>query len=263
MSIGRPLEGCRVIVTRGEEKTDRLPALLEEAGASVSRVPLIRTELLVGEADIREAVARLRSDDGPSPPAAWLVLTSENAATLVAAAAGTASLTGVSVAVVGPATAAAVRALGIEVELEAPAQEAESLASELVRHGVSGSRVLVIAAGGGRNVVAPVLARAGAQVEVIEGYRSVMPAGAAERLREELSRGPVAAISFTSGSTVRNAADALPEPPQQCVAACIGPITAEAARDAGWAQIVVASEHTAAGLVAALIGRLNHPHPLP
>ncbi len=123
--------------------------------------------------------------------------------------------------------------------------------------------MLVIAAGGGRDVVAPALTAAGAEVEVLEAYRTVMPDGAAEQLRAAFAGTVVDAITFTSGSTVRHCAMALPQPPHGCAAACIGPVTARAAEAAGWSTVVTATEHTSAGLVAALVARLGAAHPLP
>ncbi len=128
---------------------------------------------------------------------------------------------------------------------------------------MGGARALVVAAAGGRNVVAPALTEAGAAVEVVEAYRSVLPDGAADRLAAEFARAPVDAITFTSGSTVRNAALALPNPPPACIAACIGEVTAQAAQAAGWARVVAATEHTAAGIVAVLVELLSGAHPLP
>lgn len=258
MNPGRPLEGRRVVVTRGLDKADRLPGLLEDAGATVVRIPLIATEALIGDEVIRAAVARLR--DGGGGGRAWLVITSETGVGLVARATG---LDGLDIAVVGPATADALRARGVEAGLVARGQDAESLAGELAAVGVAGSTVLVIAAAGGRNVVAPVLAREGATVEVVEAYRSVMPDGAVDALRAEFARGPVDMVAFTSGSTVRHFASAIPRPPRTCAAVCIGPVTAVAARQAGWELVVTATDHTAAGVVAAMVGHLGGAHPLP
>jgi uroporphyrinogen III methyltransferase/synthase len=262
VSAALPLAGRRVLVTRGLEKEDRLPSLLEQAGATVLRVPLITPLPLVDADDLRGALDRLR-EPAVRGASAWVVVTSETAAVMVAEAAGEPALAGIRVAAVGPATAAALRAREVETDVVAPGQEAESLARELARIGVKGSRVLVIAAAGGRNVVGPALEDAGAHVEVVEAYRTVMPDGAAGALRAEFAHGPVDAVTFTSGSTVRHFAAAIPEPPQGCTAACIGSVTAEVARQAGWERVVVADEHTAAGVVAVLVARVGGAHPLP
>jgi uroporphyrinogen-III synthase len=258
-----PLDGRRIIVTRGTQKADRLPALLEEAGATVVHVPLLATAPVASAAGLRAALERLRQG-GPSAARPWLVLTSETAAGLLFDAVGPDGLDGLALAVVGPATAAALEAGGARADVVAPGQVAESLAAELVAHGVAGSSVLLVAAEGGRQVIAPALVRAGAAVEVIHAYRSVMPPGAADRLRDALLAPPPHAITFTSGSTVRHCAAALrgTEPPP-IAAVCIGPVTARSARDAGWVNVVTAAEHTAAGVVAAAVTCLAAVQPLP
>ena len=59
-------------------------------------------------------------------------------------------------------------------------------------------------------------------------------------------------ITFSSPSTVDRYLE-LSAGQVPAVVACIGPVTAEAARKAGLVVDVVADEHTAAGLVAALV----------
>jgi uroporphyrinogen-III synthase len=64
------------------------------------------------------------------------------------------------------------------------------------------------------------------------------------------------AITFTSASTVRGwlgVADRADTPP---VVACIGPITAAAASDAGLTVTATAAEHTIDGLIVALVAAL-------
>lgn len=263
MTPHQPLRGRRVLVTRGADKTDRLPGLLEDAGAEVLRVPLIATEQLLTEGEIRLAVARLGDGGLHGERRPWLVFSSATGAELTLEAAGAKRLGELSIAVVGPATAMALRAHGIEVDLVAPGQVGESLAAELAMSGLEGARVLLVTAAGARDVIAPVLAAAGATVEVLDTYRTVMPADAPDRLREALSGPAFDAVTFTSGSTVRHFAEALAQALPDWPAVCIGPVTAEAARDAGWATVLVAREHTADGMVAVMAARLGPVHPVP
>lgn len=259
MSDGPPLAGRIVMVTRGTAKGDRLGELLADQGATVVPVPLIAVELLAGSDALAAAVERLRAGGS----GAWVVLTSQTGVRLLFEHIAPGSLDGVAVAVVGPATGEALRSRGVEPGLVAAGQTAESLAEELALRDVDGSSVLVVAAAGGRDVVAPLLRRAGARVEVIAAYRSVLPPGAADRLRSALSQAPPDAVTFTSGSTVANfslALGGLVLP--ACPAVCIGPVTADRARAAGWATVVMADEHTAEGVVAATV-QVLHAQRLP
>ena len=263
MRPAQPLRGRRVLVTRGAEKADRLPGLLEDAGAEVVRVPMIAVERLATVGDISLSVDRLGHGRVSGERRPWLVLTSATGAELTVEAAGPNRLDELSIAVVGPATAAALRGHGIEVDLVASGQVGESLAAELAMSGLEGARVLLVTAAGGRDVIVPQLAAAGAEVEVLEAYRSVLPADAVARLREALAGPRLDAVTFTSGSTVRHFAEALSEPLPACPAVCIGPVTADAARDAGWVTVLTAEEHTADGIVAVMVARLAAVHPLP
>jgi uroporphyrinogen-III synthase len=263
MKSPQPLRGRRVLVTRGTEKVDRLPGLLEDAGAEVVRVPMIAMERLATVGDIRLAVDRLGHGRLPGDRRPWLVLTSATGADLTVEATGPSRLDELSIGVVGPATAAALRSHGVEVDLVAPGQVSESLAAELAMSGLEGARVLLVTALGARDVIAPQLAAAGAEVEVLEAYRSVLPDDAAQRLREVLAGPQVDAVTFTSGSTVRHFAEALTQELPACPAVCIGPVTADAARDTGWTTVITADEHTADGMVAVMVARLAAVHPLP
>ena len=94
-------------------------------------------------------------------------------------------------------------------------------------------------------------------------YRSVMPAGAPDRVRAALAGG-VDAITLTSGSTARNLAagsrrrrGAL----RASAIVCIGEQTAAAARAAGLTVDAIAREASVEGLMAALTECLT-PQPL-
>jgi uroporphyrinogen-III synthase len=63
-------------------------------------------------------------------------------------------------------------------------------------------------------------------------------------------------VTFTSPSTVRAYLDAAGDRRVPPVVACIGPVTAEAARRAGLRVTVVADEQGAAGLVRAVLAAL-------
>jgi uroporphyrinogen-III synthase len=104
-----------------------------------------------------------------------------------------------------------------------------------------------------RDVPAPGLRRKGWEVTEVEAYRTV-PAGAAEGVGpDELDAASAAdVITFSSPSTVTCYAQLAGGRPVPRVVACIGPVTAEAARRAGFHVDVIAAESSAAGLVDAL-----------
>jgi uroporphyrinogen-III synthase len=110
------------------------------------------------------------------------------------------------------------------------------------------------------NLARPTLERllraAGAAVDRVVAYRTV-PASGGVDLPAMLAAGEVDAITFASGSAARNFAARIgPETLEQArraVIACIGPVTAQVARECGLPAAVVAREATEEGLVQALI----------
>jgi uroporphyrinogen-III synthase len=113
--------------------------------------------------------------------------------------------------------------------------------------------VLLPRAAVARDVLPAGLRAKGWQVDVVVAYRTV-PARPSAAALEAARRAD--AICFTSSSTVTNylavaGADAVPP-----LVACIGPITAATARDAGLTVDVVAEVHTTAGLVDALVAAI-------
>jgi len=114
--------------------------------------------------------------------------------------------------------------------------------------------VLLPRAAVARDLVPDELRRRGAQVDVAEVYRTVIPAGAEERARDILARKPHC-ITFTSSSTVQNFATvagvaALAE----VDVVSIGPVTTKTAASLGIPVRAQADVFTVDGLVAAVLG---------
>ena len=95
----------------------------------------------------------------------------------------------------------------------------------------------------------------GVRVDEVTLYRAAVPEAAPAEALSLLRDGGIDIVTFTSSSTVRNLA-ALLDGDVEClrktVIACIGPITADTARELGLRVDVEAAEHTVPGLVAAL-----------
>jgi uroporphyrinogen-III synthase len=258
--MGKGLAGCRVLITRAPHQASQLAALLAAAGAETVSIPTIE---IVAPEDWGPLDAALREIEKFD----WVALTSANAVDSVKQRMEVLNLAavdfaGVEIAVVGPATARAAEAIGLRVTLMPAEAVAEKLAERLGPL-VAGKKVLLPQARGAREVLAVELARAGAQVTVVEAYRNVVPAGAVESLRE-LFCGAIAgtagtrpkAIAFTSSSTAENFFRLMEksgiELTTGVVLASIGPVTTQSLRELGHSPVVEAEEHTVAGLVGAL-----------
>jgi uroporphyrinogen III methyltransferase/synthase len=232
---GGPLAGVSVAVTRARPQASGLARELRALGAAVVEAPVIRTEPL--DADLPDA----RGYD-------LLVLTSPNGVEqLLRRVRDARALAGPDIAVVGPGTADALRAHGIEPDVVPDRAVGEALAAALA--GRSYARALIAGAAQARDVVPEALRAAGTEVDVLALYRTV-----AEPMREPARAAALGAdwLTFASGSAVRffhDAAGTLDGPRL----ASIGPITSAALRELGYEPAVEAADHTPAGLVAALV----------
>jgi uroporphyrinogen-III synthase len=249
-----PLSGWRVVVTRARAQASELGRLLTEAGAVSIEVPVIEiADPADGGVALREALSRIDTFD-------WVVFTSVNAVERCLGGPRSGPKLGrARVAAVGPGTASALGARGIETDLVPDRYVAEALAEAFplpAQPGIGG--VLLPCSAGARDVVAEGLRAKGWQVEVVEAYRTlrpILPAGTAGALEN------ADVITFASSSAVTGCLELSGRDHLPPVVACIGPITAQTAVEAGLSVEVVARVHTTEGLVQALIewaaGRLG------
>jgi uroporphyrinogen-III synthase len=90
-------------------------------------------------------------------------------------------------------------------------------------------------------------------VEVLPVYETKPDTDGVELLRAALAEDRVDVVTFTASSTVKSVVSTVsPEELRNATIACIGPITAETARNAGLNVQVSARIHSMAGLVQAL-----------
>jgi uroporphyrinogen III methyltransferase/synthase len=255
----RPLSGQRVLVTRTREQASALSARLRSRGAEVVELPTIQVAPPEDWAPLDRAITSLADCD-------WLVFTSVNGVRffwerLTGANMDARALSGARLAAIGPATAAELKACGLQPDYVPQDYVAEAVAAGL--QDIRGQRVLLPRADIARPALAELLRQRGAKVTEIAAYRTLRPAVVADDLRPLLDRVTVA--TFTSSSTVRNLAamaqDAgvqLARALDQAAIACIGPITAHTARELGLPVHITAEQYTIDGLVEALIDYI-HP----
>jgi len=251
----RPLAGKRVVVTRAPEQSGELIRQLEELGAEVLHLPVVRYEPPLDSGPLERAVADLASFD-------WLILTSQNAVRFftetVRGKFGMSLDSGVPlprVAAVGPATAAAAREAGWEVAYIAGRFEGKALAAELGER-VKGCKVLLPRSDRARADLPELLRANGAQVTEVVAYRTIDADLNDSVAVEKICAGQVDSITFASPSAfhalVRAIGPRLREVAGRVVLVAIGPVTAEAIKAAGYDARVVADESTAGGLTAAI-----------
>lgn len=251
----RPLFGRTIVVTRAREQQSQLRVWLETAGATVIEAPAIRIEPL-DQAPLRRALADIARYQ-------WLVVTSRNAVDLVWSALrdlglDARALAATKLCAVGPATASALLAHGLAVDVIPERYVAEGVIEKLrERDDVRGARVLFARATGARDLLPAALREMGATVDEVEIYAAVPDLSGLDTLRDAVDAGRVDLVTFTSASTVRYFVEALgAERARSMRGASMGPITSEAARTLGVPIEVEAPESTIASLVGAIIRHL-------
>ena len=134
---------------------------------------------------------------------------------------------------------------------------------------IEGRRILLARPKKARDVLPKGLQKMGAKVTVVEAYRTVKPMGASKRLTKLLTDGKIDVITFTSSSTVDHFAELLKKEDFQkllkdIAIACIGPVTAKAAKERGLKVQIQPKQYTIPGLTQAIaqyfssrLGRLS------
>jgi uroporphyrinogen III methyltransferase/synthase len=235
----RPLQGKVVAVTRARVQASGLAARLAALGAEVLETPAIRIEPRA------VSVAGL---DGY----ALACFTSPNGVRIFFDALETDAreLAGVTVAAIGPGTAAELRRHGVRADVVPERSIAEALVEALEPVAVEGKRVLVARAAEARDVLPGALRERGAEVDVLSLYDTVVEP-LPEEAREALERADY--VTFTSSSTVRFFLEGGGRVPAGARVVSIGPVTSETAREQGLTVHVEAERHDIDGLVAALV----------
>jgi uroporphyrinogen III methyltransferase/synthase len=245
----RPLYGLRVVVTRARAQASGLARTLEALGAETVELPAIRIVPRMDTAEVRRAVDDIHTY-------ALVCLTSPNGVRLLFEALTESgrdarALANATVAAIGPGTAAALAEGGIVADVVPKRSVAEALVEELEDVNVEGRPVLVARAAEARDVLPDALRERGARVDVVALYETVAEEPAAEAIEAAQDADYV---TFTSSSTVRNLVQAVGKRfPDGARVVSIGPVTSQAARDAGLAVDVEAERHDPDGLVEALV----------
>jgi uroporphyrinogen III methyltransferase/synthase len=247
-----PLFGQKVVITRDRRQSSMLAEPLEALGAETLFVPVIEIAYAAEASSLDLAIQNLASYD-------WLIFTSVNGVRHFVEGLDRSDRDlrdlKAKLCAIGPATRAAVEALHLRVDVMPKEYVAESLVAALAGEDLKGKRVLLPRAAVARDLVPDTLRERGAVVDVVEAYRTIIPADAAARAKVALAHKPDW-ITFTSSSTVTNFLTvAGREALTGIKIASIGPVTSATARAAGLVVDVEANPHTIEGLVHALAAK--------
>ncbi len=258
--MDRPLSGITVVVTRAASQASELNTELESYGANVFVCPTIEIREPDSYERLDEALAHLYGYD-------WLILTSTNGVEfflrrLTERGFKVEDLDEIKVCAIGQRTADKLRDARVHVDIVPSQSTAEGVFAALSEFAggtehLRGLNFLLPRAAIGRDYLPNSLELAGARVDVVTAYQTVLP--------ENFDRGRLAAmlsgsgdcIAFTSPSTVKNLArlydthdlgKAFPD----VVVACIGPVTSAAAVDYGLVVNIEPAQQTVKDLALAI-----------
>ena len=256
-----PLQGLRVLVGRARHQASVLSADLRKLGAHVLEIPFIEIRKPRSFQALDAALKNLSTYD-------WLILTSVNGVEamwdrLPKLGVRKKSLKHLKIAAIGPATKKAIEKRSTKVDVVPEEYVAESVVKSLKKQ-VKGKRILLVRAKVARDVIPRELRRAGAQVDVVEAYETVIPKSSRTRLRVALkskNKRPDV-ITFTSSSTARNFITLLgfarpgkkrPLQLEGITLASIGPVTSATLRELKLGVDIEAKQYSIPGLIQAII----------
>jgi uroporphyrinogen III methyltransferase / synthase len=256
----RALYGWRVLVPRTKDQAGAMSDRLAVHGAIAEEVPTIAVEPPRSPTQMERAVKGLV--DGRYQ---WVVFTSTNAVRAVwekfaEFGLDARAFSGVKIACVGTATAEKVCSFGIVPELVPGVEESTESSSEGLLSIFPPyddvldpvDRVLLPRADIATETLAAGLRDRGWEIDDVTAYRTVRAAPPPAPIREAIKTGGFDAVCFTSSSTVRNLVGIAGKPHARTIVACIGPQTAETAREFGLRVDVQPEEARVPALVDAL-----------
>lgn len=261
-----PLFGKRILVTRSRSQASDLVRRIEDLGGEPYEFPVIDFELPTGDAlrETDEALERLAEYD-------WAFFTSVNGVEyffhhLERRGVDIRSLHKARIAAVGPATKEALRRHGIVSEELPGSYQAEGMLEAYGMALSAGQKVLLPRGDLARSWLPAELRRQGLDVTEAVMYATVPTREHDEELVKLIREGAIHAVTFTSSSTVTNLLAALKhmgfEDPVAALGgaeiACIGPVTAKTAEEAGLRVGTLAQEATIDSLVEALLDWKEH-----
>lgn len=254
-TANRPLAGTRILVGRARHQAGSLSSSLRGLGAAVVEIPFIEIQSPKSYQPLDDALKNIKSYQ-------WLILTSANGVEamwkrLRRLRIPASALKKIQIAAIGPATKAALVKHGLKVKMVPKEYVAESVVEGL-REKVKDKWVLLVRAKVARDVIPEELRKAGAHVDVIEAYETLVPEKSRARLRALMksSRRPHI-VTFTSSSTAKNFAELLGDSSNGALedveCASIGPVTSATLRELRMPVAIEAREFTMGGLIRAIV----------
>lgn len=264
--LNTPLTGKRILITRAQEQSAQFASCLKKLGAEVIVFPTIEIVPPLRWDRLDQALDRLQAYD-------WVIFTSANGVhffwqRLKERGHRLRVPSSLKVCAIGPATANQLKEKEVPVDYIPKEYIAEAILDGFGKMALQGSRILLARARIARDVLPKGLRKMGAEVDVVEVYRTVKPKGGARKLRQLLADENIDVITFTSSSTVNHFVELLKKENLKAylkgiAVACIGPVTARTAKAWGMRVQIQPEAYTIPALTRAIAEYFATPHPSP
>jgi uroporphyrinogen III methyltransferase/synthase len=250
------LRGKKILITRARNQAGQFSTHLRKLGAEVIEVPTIEVVPPLRWEELDRTIDQLESYD-------WIIFTSANGVKFFWERLRKKDKEDrfpslLKVCAIGPATANQLKEKGIRIDYMPKEYIAEAILEGFERMAIRGKRILLARARVARDVLPKGLSTMGAEVDVVEAYRTIKPREGAKKLIHLLSDGRIDAVTFTSSSTVNHFMELLTKEDWKglltgVAIACIGPVTAHTAKKWGMSVHIQPEEYTIPALTQAIV----------
>jgi len=253
------LAGKKVVVTRSREQASTLVEKIEELGGEALEFPTIRIVEPESYEKFDSVLSSIREFY-------WIVFTSVNGVKsffkrMKLKRIDIRELGGLRLCAVGEATADGLSELGLNVDFMPEKYTTEEVLKGLLKLVKPGEKVLLARADIANPVLSEGLKEKGIDMEELVVYRTAADGSDRDEVLSLLEGNKVDFITFTSSSTVKNFVSIVGEENLDRLSGskvvCIGPVTADTARDLGIDVAAVAEVYTIDGLVQKLVESLE------
>ena len=249
------LVGKHIVITRSAVQSEVLARELSARGAIPVVLPLVAFAEPEDFAPLDAAIAEIERFD-------WMILTSAQAVRALDKRREELkrgliqSGSKLRIACVGPVTAETARQAGFPADYVAETHTGTGLAEELGNR-LSGAKVFLPRSDRANPDLPPALKRHGAEVTEVIAYRTLRPTDVGQRDLGQIAEGAADAVLFFSPSAVQHFAELfggeqLRALQDKLAITAVGPVTANALRQAGARRIVMAADTTTGAVVVAL-----------
>jgi uroporphyrinogen-III synthase len=249
------LSGKRIVITRAALQSEALAREFSARGAIPVVLPLVSFADPEDFASLDAASVDITRFD-------WIIFTSAQAVRAVVKRGEELKRSLIHagnmlrIACVGPVTAEAARRAGLPVEYVAETHTGAALVEELGDR-LQGTKVFLPRSDRANPDLPLALKRHGAQVTEVIAYRTLRPTDVDQRNLRQIAEGAADAVLFFSPSAVQYFAELfgseqLRALQDKLAITAVGPVTANALREAGVRRAVLAEDTTGAAVIEAL-----------